>query len=202
MIDINKKSDIIIPFEKISDPDWAVNTRIIIESLAENWNDELPASKTDAEISDLENRLGTTLPGELKLFYKTFGVAPIGEQLQEFSEMGWLEDIWKDAPQYGPDFTEEDNQSLPYLISFSDYLGNGNMFCFHSETKEIYYYDHDERPYITKLFTSFGDYLKGCLILCQSDLFGSGVEQQDVDEWTEEIVSEIFGEGVLDKWRY
>lgn len=202
MIDVNKKSDIIIPFGKMSDSDWEVNSRIIIESLAENWSDELPNPKTEEEISDLENRLGTILPEELKIFYKTFGIAPIGEQLQEFSDIDWLNSIWKDAPQYGPDFTEEDNLVLPYLVTFSDYLGNGNMFCFHSETKEIYYFDHDERPYITKLFTSFGDYLKGCLILCQSDLFGPDVEQEEVDKWTEEIVSDMFGEDVLRKWHY
>ncbi len=79
-------------------------------------------------------------------------------------EIGWIKNIWSEQPQYGPDFTEEDKIHLPFLVSFSDYLGNGNMFCFHSETKEIYYYDHDNRPYLTKMFDKIDDYLKGCLI--------------------------------------
>ncbi len=115
--------------------------------------------------------------------------------------MEWIKDIWADAPQYGPDFTEEDKKILPYLISFSDYLGNGNMFCFHSETKEIFYFDHDTKPYLTKMFNSVDEYLKGCLVFAQSDLLGE-VEQKDVEEWTEEIVAEILGGDIVKKWRY
>lgn len=98
-------------------------------------------------------------------------------------------------------FTEEDKIYFPFLISFSDYLGNGNMFCFHSETKEIYYFDHDNMPYLTKMFNTVDEYLKGCLIFAQADLFGEA-EQEDVEEWTEEIVSEIISKETIEKWRY
>ncbi|WP_113652166.1 SMI1/KNR4 family protein [Pedobacter namyangjuensis] len=201
MLEINSKEDIIIPFDKIGEDNWESKTQLIIQSIAENWNDELKEPISIEEIQELENLLGTTLPNSLKIFYQKFGLADIGEQLQDLKEIGWIKNIWAEQPQYGPDFTEEDKIHLPFLVSFSDYLGNGNMFCFHSETKEIYYFDHDNKPYITKMFNTVDEYLKGCLIFAQSDLFGDA-EQEDVEEWTEEIVSEIIGEETVEKWRY
>ncbi|MCH5716890.1 SMI1/KNR4 family protein [Niabella hibiscisoli] len=201
MLEINKKEDIIIPFNKIGEVDWETKTRLIIESIAENWNDDLKEPLGIDAISELESRLGTSLPEGLRLFYQTVGLADIGEQLQSFDEIGWLKNIWAEQPQYGPDFTEEDLVHLPYLVSFSNYLGNGNMFCFHSETKEIYYYDHDSKPYLTKMFEHVDDYLKGCLIFAQSDLFGEA-EQDEVERWAEEIVSDLVGEDTVRKWRY
>ncbi|WP_281323557.1 SMI1/KNR4 family protein [Flavobacterium aestivum] len=201
MLEINKKEDIIIPFDKIGDANWEIKTELIIHSIAENWNDELKEPISIDEIQKLENRLKTTLPDSLKTFYQKFGLANIGEQLQDLNEIGWIKNIWAKNPEYGPDFTEVDNMHLPFLVSFSDYLGNGNMFCFHSDTKEIFYYDHDNKPYLTKMVDTFDDYLKGCLIFAQSDLFGEA-EQEDVEEWTEEIVSEIIGEETVKKWRY
>lgn len=201
MLEISRKEDIIIPFDKIGEDNWESKTQLIIQSIAENWNDELKEPISSEEIQELENRLGTTLPDSLKIFYQKFGLADIGEQLQDFNDIDWIKNIWAEYPQYGPDFTEEEKIHLLFLVSFSDYLGNGNMFCFHSETKEIYYFDHDNKPYLTKMFNSIDEYLKGCLIFAQSDLFGNA-EQKDVQKWTEEIVSEIIGKKTVEKWRY
>lgn len=198
MIEINKKEDILIPFNKIGDSDWKINTKKIIESIADNFGDDLKNPISDEEVQDLETKLGTALPENLKLFYQTFGIADIGEQLQDFKEVDWIKDIWADGPQYGPDFTDHDQKILPFLISFSDYLGNGNMFCFHCDTKEIYYYDHDEMPYLTKMFDTVDDYLKGCLIFAQNDFS----ESREIDSWTEEIVIDLFGKETVKKWRY
>lgn len=198
MIEIHKKEDILIPFNKIGDADWKINTQKIIEAIADNYGDDLKKPVSDEEILALETKLGTALPQTLKLFYQTFGIADIGEQLQDFEEVDWIKDIWSNAPQYGPDFTEQEKQVLPYLISFSDYLGNGNMFCFHSQTKEIYYYDHDDTPYLTKMFDTVDDYLKGCLIFAQNDFS----ENKDIDDWTEEIAADLFGKTTIRKWRY
>ncbi|MDO5652452.1 MAG: SMI1/KNR4 family protein, partial [Moraxella sp.] len=198
MLEINRKEDVIIPFDKIGEDNWESKTKLIIQSIAKNWNKELKELISIEEIQELENRLGTTLPNSLKAFYQKFGLVDIGEKLQDLEEIDWIKNIWAEEPQYGPDFTEEDEIYLPFLISFSDYLGNGNMFCFHSETKEIYYFDHDNPPYLTKIFDTVDEYLKGCLIFAQSDLFGD-VAQEDVDEWTEEVVSEIIGTETVKK---
>lgn len=206
MLEINQKSDIIIPFEKIGEKGWQEKTKIILEVFADNWGNELPKPKTDKEIAELEKRLHTSLPSGLKLFYQTFGVVYIGEELIEFSEIGWTNAIWFENDEYieyAPDFSDEDKVILPYLVHFSDYLGNGNKFCFHSQTHEIYYYDHENgAPYFTKLFNTIDDYIKGCLIHCQADLFGEGVDEDEVSDWTEEITAEIFGEEIIRKWLY
>ncbi|TPN86298.1 SMI1/KNR4 family protein [Aquimarina algicola] len=202
MIDIKSKSDIIIPFGKIGDENWLDKTKYIITEFADNWGNELSKSISVEQLSELEKRLGTTLPDSLKLFYQKFGIANIGEQLQNFTEIGWIKDIWKDQPEYGPDFSDEDKKYLPFLVSFSDYLGNGNMFCFHCETKEIYYFDHDTQPFLTKLFDDASDYIKGCLISCQIDLFNQEIGQEKVEEWCEEILDEMFGEDIIEKWKY
>lgn len=201
MIEINLKSDIIIPFTKIGDNDWDKKSKLIIESLAENWSNELKAPISIEEIDNLEKRLGTPLPNGLKTFYKTFGIPDIGEELQRFEDIIWLKDIWEEDNLYGPEFSKEDKISLPHLITFSDYLGNGNMFCFHDETKEIYYFDHDTTPFLTKMFSNVDDYIKGCLIFSQADLFGE-VGQKQVEKWTEEIAEDLFGKSIVRKWRY
>ncbi len=199
MIEINKKTDIFIPFNKIGDKNWEINTRKIIESIADNYGNELKKGISNDEIEKLENRLGVFLPAELKEFYKKFGIAEIGEELQEFDEIDWIKNKWQ--PIYSPDFSEEDKKVIPYLITFSNYLGNGNMFCFHSKTKEIYYFDHDSRPFITKMFDNISVYIKCCLIFAQSEFFGEA-EQDEVEEWAEDIIAEIIGDELMTKWRY
>ena len=202
MLEIKLKSEIIIPFEYIGEDSWSEKSKYIITEFADNWNSKPKKPISDEQIQELEAKLQTTLPLELKLFYKEFGIAGIGEQLQTFSEIDWIKNIWKDEPEYGPDFTEKDKTVLPFLVSFSDYLGNGNMFCFHSETKEIYYFDHDAKPYFSKLFTNVSDYIKGCLISCQADLFNQEVGQEKVEDWCEEILVKMFGEDIVEKWKY
>ncbi len=206
MLEIYQKSDIIVPFEKIGENGWQEKTKIILEALADNWGNELPKPKTNEEITELEKRLNTALPNGLRLFYQTFGIADIGEELMRFSDIGRTNDIWfknGEYIEYAPDFNEEDKAVLPYLVHFSDYLGNGNMFCFHSQTHEIYYYDHESgAPYFTKLFDTADDYIKACLIHCQANLFGENIDEDEVMRWTEEITAEIFGKEVIRKWRY
>ncbi|GAA3519354.1 hypothetical protein GCM10022393_36930 [Aquimarina addita] len=202
MLTIKSKSDIIIPFEKMGDETWIENTKLILLAFAGNWQNKLPEPIPAEAIRIVEKRLDTTLPVNLKLFYQHFGIANISEQLQELDDIGWIQDIWKDQPEYGPDFSVEDKKHLPFLISFSDYLGNGNMFCFHSKTKEIYYFDHDEQPYLTKLFDDVSDYIKGCLISCQEDLFDQEIGQKKAEEWCEEILKDLFSEAVIQKWKY
>ena len=201
MIQINKKSDIIIPFNKIGENNWAIHTGKIITSLAENWNDNLAKPIQEEDFVQLEKRLSVSLPNSLKLFYKTFGIANIGEELQAFDEIEWLKNIWTDENSY-PYYSEEDKKVIPHLITFSNYLGNGNMFCFHAESHKIYYFDHDTQPYITKLFDCIDDYIKGCLIQAQIDLFGEDVEQNIVEEWVEQILIELFGLDTVKKWLY
>jgi hypothetical protein len=202
MLEINAKQDFLMPFVRIGDEGWDLNTRIILEAYAENWDEPLSEPKTDADIFALEKKLGAALPDSLKVFYQHFGTANIGEILQTFDDIDWLKSTWSDAPEYGPDFTELDNEVLPYLISFSDYLGSGNMFCYHAKTHQIFYYDHDQKPYISKMFDCIDDYLRGCLIYMQSDLFGADITQDTASRWALEIQMQLFGAAIVCKWHY
>lgn len=200
MLNIKTPGDIIIPFDRIGDKDWARNTRYIIESYnhAIHWEKQVITPLSEQAISTTEKRLGTAIPTALKQFYLNFGIADIGEQLQSLDNMIWLKDIWQN-PQYKPDFSKQDLIDLPYLVTFSDYLGNGNQFCFHSETHQIFYYDHDTLPYLSQLFDSVDDYLKGCLIHCQMELFDNDIEQETVATWCEERLIQHFGESTIRK---
>ncbi|MFK8270982.1 SMI1/KNR4 family protein [Capnocytophaga stomatis] len=197
MFEITKKEDIIIPFKKIGDENWEKNTSFILTA----DGDELPEVVTEEEIQEIEKHLGAKLPDSLKLFYKTFGVADIGEELIDLKNISYLKEWWEEDAEYGPDFSEEDKKVLPYLVWFGDYLGNGNMFCFHTKTHEIYYFDHDTLPYLTKLFDDFSDYLKGCLIFLQLN-YVSDEKWAKFEEVLEEVVSEFISEEVIKKWRY
>lgn len=105
MIEIDHKTDIIIPFNKIGEAEWDVKTRLILESLADLNDDEIAPAIDDEQILKLEQRLNCRLPESLKIFYQHFGIADIGEQLQQFDDIGYLKDIWANAPQYAPEFS-------------------------------------------------------------------------------------------------
>lgn len=208
MINIKTKSDIIIPFSRIGDEGWLEKLEIIVSSLLRSWgtniNDVEFSQRTDEELDELEKRIEATLPHGLREYYKVFGIADVGDKLQEFDFVGRLAETWdlNAKPYCGPNFTEEELAIFPHLITFSDHRGNGNMFCFHDETKEIYYYDHATRPYISKMFSSIDDYIKACLISCQVDLFDLEIGQSKVDEWIKEIMVAHFGDEIYDKWEF
>ncbi|MFK8269075.1 SMI1/KNR4 family protein [Capnocytophaga cynodegmi] len=197
MFEITKKEDVIIPFDKIGDENWEKNTHFILTA----DGDELPEVVTEEEIQEVEKRLIAKLPDSLKLFYKTFGVADIGEELIDLDSISYLVEYLGEDNEYDSEFSEEDKEALPYLVWFGDYLGNGNKFCFHTKTHEIYYFDHDTYPYLAKLFDDFSDYLKGCLIFKQMD-YVSDEKWAKFETILEEIVSEFISEEVIEKWRY
>ncbi|MEW7281374.1 SMI1/KNR4 family protein [Aquimarina sp. 2201CG1-2-11] len=110
MIDIKLKSDFIIPFEKIGDENWEKNADIIITEFADNWEEELKPPISIEAIQNLEKKLNASLPSSLNLFYQKFGIANIGEELQDFDEIDWLYKMWQKEPEYGPNFTEYSNR--------------------------------------------------------------------------------------------
>ncbi|MDR1160662.1 MAG: SMI1/KNR4 family protein [Syntrophomonadaceae bacterium] len=190
MLIIRKKDDIIIPFKQIGEKGWQAKTKTIVEAIAKKWNLELPKPKTAEEAAQLEAELQTSLPSGLKAFYQEFGVTDIGETLQEWDDIKWLVGLWAAAPKYGPDLTEAEQAVCPYLVTFGGCANDGNIWCFHSDTKEIYYFDYYEQPRITKLYNTFDDYLKNCLILAQADFFAEPAAKEDVLRWGKEILAD------------
>lgn len=200
MFTIEQKSDILIPFEKIGDENWKENTFKILKERRSIWNEEKKSAKTEKEIRKLEQKLKTKLPKGLQLFYLNFGIADIGEQLQDFKDVNRLHTLWNETliVEY---FSKKEIELLPYLISFSDYLGNGNMFCFHAKTKEVYYYDHDTKPYLTKMFTTVDDYIKACLMFYQFE-FCNAENQDKAMNLCESFLIKMYGLKTIKKWMY
>lgn len=205
MHSIKQPEDIIVPFQSIGETDWEIQTHFIIMEYAKamSWEPLIITPLTDSSIVATEQRLNASLPDGLKLFYRTFGIADIGEQLQPLDKMIWLQETWEHHQQHAPDFSEEDRIHLPHLITFSDYLGNGNQFCFHAKTHEVFYYDHDTTPYLTPLFQRIDDYIKACLIFCQGEFFDIEYHRPEIIErWCEDKVIELYGLDTVRKWQY
>lgn len=190
-------TEIIIPFDRIGEPGWEGPAGAILQDLAANWDTPPPPPCTDQELAATEKRLGVALPPALKLFYTTFGVADVGEELQPLENMQFLSK-WAEGYGLWDSLTPEELTALPHLVTFSEYLGNGNAFCFHKENFTVWYFDHDTDPTLMQLFDTVDDYLKGCLVSAQAEL----MEDPNAADIVEEKLVELFGERVVTKWLY
>lgn len=208
MINISRKEDIVIPSSKIEDEGWTDKAEYIARSLLYSWGTSIDNIKfdlkTEEELDNLESRIETTLPKGLRLIFSDLGTPDVNQKLQEFDMVGRLNEMWDlDAqPYHGPDFSTEELALLPHLVTFSDHHGCGSVFCFHDETKEIYFFDTNGKPYFFKMFNSIDDYIKACLISCQIDLFDVEVGQAKVEKWIEEILIDSFGKEIYSKWDF
>jgi len=81
------------------------------------------------------------------------------------------------------------------LVAFGDYLGNGNMFCFHKESGEVYYFDHDDGPPLTRFFCRVEQYLDALMIL-------NLAEVHDADDEGEALLVQRFGKPLVRQWMY
>ena len=194
---MNTTPEIIIPFDRIGEPGWEGPTGAILQDIADTWGDEMPPPCAEQALAAAEKRLGAPLPSDLALFYRTFGVADVGEELQQLEHMAFLAQ-WAEGYDLWDSLSEEAHAALPRLVTFSEYLGNGNAFCFDTRDGSVWYFDHDTDPHLIKLFASVGEYLKGCLIKAQQDMFDEG----EADDIVEEKLVELFGEQVVAKWLY
>lgn len=206
MINIRKKEDIVIPASQVGDEKWLKDTRFVASSILACWGlniDDIDFDlKSDDEIEALEESIGAKLPHSLRTFYQTFGVSDVGDKLHEFDFVGRLSDTWdlEAKPYCGPDFTEEELKIFPHLVTFTEHPGTNNMFCFHDETNEIYFLDQKNKPHIAKLFDSVDQFFMACSVACQIDLFDLEVGQEKVEGWIREVMTDLFGEKVLEKW--
>ena len=200
MPELQSRDDIVIPFDRIGDPGWIEATRPILqECVGISFDaDEMPPPVPEEDIVAAHRRLGA-FPEPLALFYRTFGVADVGEYLLPPEEMKPLAESFADTEWMHANMSSKELKILPDLVVFGDYLGNGNMFCFHRETMEVWYFDHDDPPMLTRLFERVDDYLKGCLIKVQGVFF----DDPDLGEReTDAILCDLFGKPVVLKWMY
>ena len=135
---IEKIEDVIIPQKIIGvDTDWEDEIFPILKAYADYLRDEMSVATSADSIKSCERTLGTTLPNDLKLFYLRFGAARLIEGLFDVTEFQYISTNW--GQSFLDHYTNEEQNVLAKLIVFGDYLGNGNVWCFHKDTKEIFY---------------------------------------------------------------
>jgi hypothetical protein len=145
----------------------------------------------------LEARLGCRLPPALRAYHMEFGVLNLAERLcgheDQYTPILPLLDSFPGIPDMEP--SPEELSLAGKLIAFGDYLGNGNMFCFHRETGAVYYFDHDRPPMLTRFFDNTQTYLDALMLLTLA-------EAHDARERGEELLAERFGDDIVWKWRH
>ncbi|CAI8910787.1 SMI1/KNR4 family protein [Kosakonia quasisacchari] len=168
----------------------------------EQWNNPAPVSPVDPkEIEALEQRLGCALPPLLRRYHETIGTLELAERLCSVTPAKYasieplldaypgIHDILEGAPDAASQWA-----LVKQLIAFGDYLGNGNLWCFHRETSEVWYFDHDSSPMLTQIFTDVGQYLDVLMFKCLLEAHG--------EEDNEDLLREHLGDDVVEKWMY
>jgi hypothetical protein len=156
-------------------------------------------------VNKLEMQIGCVLPQALKNYHLTFGVTGLAERLNELDirhdyGIKALLDAYPGIVDMELSATEMAN--VQQMIAFGDYLGNGNMWCFHRQNQAVYYFDHDSAPVLTPMFADIKDYLDVLMVMniasAHADL--DGVE--DAIELYKPLLIERFGEAFIKKWMY
>jgi hypothetical protein len=159
-----------------------------------------PSSR--AELFALEQRLGCSLPTVLRDYHLRIGALELSERLcsvtpAEFASIEPLIEAYPgivDILEGQPD-AESQWSLIDELVVFGDYLGNGNLWCFHRQTGEVWYFDHDSPPMLARLFKDVGGFLDALMFKCLLE-----IHQQDDD--SEQLLRQQLGDAVVDKWMY
>ncbi|MFK8256956.1 SMI1/KNR4 family protein [Erwinia sp. AnSW2-5] len=168
----------------------------------DQWENPSPLTPVKPEEVDaLEQRLGCTIPSLLRTYHEQIGTLDLAETLCSVAPAKYatieplhsaypgITDILDGAPDADAQWS-----LVNKLVVFGDYLGNGNMWCFHSETGEVWYFDHDSSPMLTQMFPDVGQYLDILMFKCLLEVHG--------EEDNEELLRERLGDAVVEKWMY
>lgn len=165
------------------------------------WDKPAHALVTHQELEALEQRLGCAIPPLLRTYHEQIGTLDLAEVLcsvtpAKYASIEPLRDAYPgivDILEGAPD-ADEQWALVNQLVAFGDYLGNGNLWCFHRQTGEVWYFDHDSPPVLTQIFTDVGQYLDALMFTCLLDVHG--------EEENEELLRERLGDAVVEKWMY
>ncbi|NTZ71674.1 SMI1/KNR4 family protein [Pseudomonas protegens] len=155
---------------------------------------ELTPVSEDA-LQALEQRLDCPLPRSLRDYHRQLGVLSLAEVL---CSVGPGHTPIQPLLEAYPGIVEIGDVDLALagkLVAFGDYLGNGNLFCFHHESGAVYYFDHDTGAALTRFFDSPEEYLDALMLLCLAEVY-------DDDDAAEALISQRYGEDLVRKWRY
>jgi SMI1-KNR4 cell-wall len=178
--------------------DWY---RLVIAAYASLWEGHVSQMRvepvSEADIAKLEAQIGCSLPQPLRNYHLEFGALKLAETLCNVIRSDYqIQPHLKAFPGI-IELTYDDTvlDLAEKLVVFGDYLGNGNMFCFHHRTGEVYYFDHDRGELLTRFFSSVQDYLDALMILCLGEI-------HDDEEAAEALLVERYGQALVRKWRY
>jgi hypothetical protein len=156
-------------------------------------------------IRKLEIALGCELPQALKNYHLNFGVTELAERLNklDIDDDYGIKSLLDAYPGIvDMELSARDMADVQQMIAFGDYLGNGNMWCFHRQSQAIYYFDHDSAPVLTAMFDDVKDYLDVLMVMniahAHTDLDGT----QDAIKLYEPLLNERFGKAFIKKWMY
>lgn len=154
-----------------------------------------PVSETD--LAELEQHLGCALPASLRQYHADLGALSLSETLCSVARGSTpIQPLLEAFPGIVDLSEDEAERTLAReLIAFGDYLGNGNMFCFHRQTGEVYYFDHDDGAVLTHFFPAVDQYLDALMIKCLAEV-------HEDDETGEMLLVERFGLPLVRKWMY
>ncbi|MFZ6743955.1 SMI1/KNR4 family protein [Undibacterium sp. JH2W] len=185
-----------------SRPAWY---RAVITAYAALWEGHVSQARfapvTEADLLDLETRLSCPLPPALKAYHREFGALSLAEKICSVSPAGYtpIQPLLEAYPGITDMLEDGDNtdvlELVKDLIAFGDYLGNGNMFCFHRENHHVFYFDHDDGDMLSPFFTSVEEYLDALMIRCLAEIH----ENEDTGL---DLLAQRHGHGLVKKWLY
>lgn len=166
-----------------------------------NGSDFTPASR--AALDDCEQRIGCSLPPMLRAYHERIGVEYLAEIINPPERIEPLLDAFPGLEDILEDLSAEQAAATralaEQLIAFGDYLGNGNLWCFHRQTGQVWYCDHDTGECLTQIFDDVRDYLDAVMILSLAE--AHDLEGED-HEAAESILRQRLGDAVVEKWMY
>ena len=194
---------------------WAQGLR------AKAWMDMAPLQPTpcsQAELRLCEWRLGCALPASLRAYHLQLGVQDSAENLLnpvfdrqktngvDFHAIGPIAAVFPGVADivamHGAQAAAALTQQLPQLVAFGDYLGNGNLWCFHRVDGSVWYLDHDTAPLLTRMFDDVAPYLDALAVMSGCEAHATDQGRDDGDEVAEELLVQRLGKKLVRKWRY
>lgn len=165
-----------------------------------NGSDFTPASR--AALDDCEQRIGCPLPPMLRAYHQHIGVEYLAEVINPPERIEPLLDAFPGLEDILEDMSAEQAAATralaEQLIAFGDYLGNGNLWCFHRQTGQVWYCDHDTGECLTQIFDDVRDYLDAVMILSLAEAH----DPEEGHETAETILRQRLGDAVVEKWMY
>lgn len=166
------------------------------------WERSAPLTPVNNKAFEaLEQRLGCAIPRLLRIYHEQIGALNLAETLcsvtlEQYANIEPLSDAYPGITDILEDAPDADQQwkLVNQLVAFGDYLGNGNLWCFHRETGQVWYFDHDSAPMLTQMFDDVGQYIDVLMFKCLLNVHD--------EEDNEDLLREHLGNEIVNKWMY